>query len=235
MLDTKLFRPWLKTAKKAAAPECRKEDRVAVLAHAELIIGIKVLQCRIVDIAPHGCRLKLDGDEQLEVCIGELGILRLPNGASLPGILRWIRDDDVGLQLSKALNVQSIIEDNQIRMTTPRAGRAPVCLAIKVSNDDGVHAARLQNISATGALVSCDADLSEKSTVFLHSDLIRPIGGYVRWTNGKSAGIMFNRLLPVKSAEFIAGMHGVREFWLDEVKHMHQVQKAFQSDMAPTD
>lgn len=229
MVDVRMFQPWLKNKKRLEHMERREEDRVAVIATADLIVGSKVLPCRIVDIATHGCRLKVDSHADLKVCAGELATLRLQNGQSLAGILRWIKDDDVGLQLTHGVNVQSLMDDFQVRPAIPRAGRAPICLSVKIANGHNVYAAQLLNISATGAQVSCEATLEENATVFVHSDLVRPIGGYVRWSKNNRTGIMFNRLLPVQSAEAFSNLHGVNEHWLEEVQQMHRVQREFVS------
>lgn len=232
MLDLKLFRPWLKKQDVISEHNRRGESRIPVIVSAELIVGLKAFSCRIVDLASQGCRLKIDCNQQLELCIGELAILRLPNGTSLSGVLRWIQGDDLGIQLCEALDVHSIIEQNEMRRNIPRAGRTPVSLSIKVLSGKSTFDAKLKNISATGALISCNAEFLCDSTVFLHSEMVRPIGGYVRWRKNKDIGVMFNRLLPIKTAEFFSELHGVNEFWIHEVKQMHLLNNKFQNECA---
>jgi hypothetical protein len=102
-----------------------------------------------------------------------------------------------------------------------RSGRAPVQIRAQIIAGDQTTPGTILNISCGGALIRADEPCNPTSAIMIQSDLLRPMGGYVRWRQDMLLGIMFNRLLPISSAEAISDTFGINPIWLEEIIECH--------------
>jgi hypothetical protein len=183
-----------------------------------------VLDCAVIDIAANGARIQLDESLGAErPCLGQQMLLSPPGQSPIMALLRWSDDRDLGVQFLSPISPDTLtaIERSQQRAVRPRPGRARVTMPAELQVGDRRFDTQVVNISCGGALVEMTASLAPGTMVMIHCDVIRPIAGHVRWVRKNRMGIMFNRLLPVASAEAIAQAFGVSSIWVDEVSTYH--------------
>lgn len=183
------------------------------------------LDCVVVDLAVNGARVQLDAPlGSARPCLGQQILLKPPGRAPLAALLRWADDRDFGVQFLTPMSPDMLtaIERSQGHVCRPRPGRARIVMPAEIHVQEMRFPAVVANISCGGALVECAASLQLGAPVMLHSDIIRPIAGHVRWWTKDRGGVMFNRLLPVASAEAIAEAFGVSPIWVEEVQTYHR-------------
>ena len=213
-----------KTPSKKSQEDRRGSPRRAMCLRATLDTGAMVRDCAVVDIAANGARIQLDdalGSDR--PCLGQQMLLSPPGQSPIVALLRWSEDRDLGLQFLSPISPDTLtaIERTQQRVVRPRPGRARLTMPAELQVGEARHATRVINLSCGGALIETTTALTPGTMVMIHCDVIRPIAGHVRWSRKNRIGIMFNRLLPVASAEAIAQAFDVSTIWVDEVSTYH--------------
>ena len=67
----------------------------------------------------------------------------------------------------------------------------------RVREGAAVHRTRAFNISQGGLRIECHKELPVGAEVIVTIEGVAPIAGAVRWKDGNSYGVTFNRILPV--------------------------------------
>lgn len=202
----------------------RQEERRITLARASLQFGHDTMDCTIVDASGSGVQVHIDDHEIIACCVGQQVILAPLGGEQMAATIRWIRDRNIGLHFVTGTSAQVLpsLARRSERLLYPRPGRAQVSIPATLYAGVERFQGRIRNISAGGALIESRARFSFGQQIILETELVRPLGGYVRWQKGGKTGVMFSRILPVDSAKVIAERFDVHAVWLQEVVHCHE-------------
>ena len=76
--------------------EQRRTPRTRVLKGGQVIVGNVTYDCMVLDISPHGARVKFN----IPLIVPESVILRIRDGATYPACRRWSRGTEVGLEFA---------------------------------------------------------------------------------------------------------------------------------------
>jgi hypothetical protein len=137
-------------------------------------------------------------------------------------MVRTFTDMSLNLRFMNPVGLETFSAPvDRFRAQVPRSSRAQVQISAQIVAGDQTIPGMILNISCGGALVRTDKPCNPTSAIMIQSDLLRPMGGYVRWRQDMLLGIMFNRLLPISSAEAISDTFGVNPIWLEEIIECH--------------
>ena len=144
--------------------------------------------------------------------------LLLGEGAGIECAVRWIRDGKIGLEFAHETRIdcdsatrdellrdviRTSFPEVEIKARPARAGlvdekdqkreatRHPMIWSGVLHHDFEWQAARLRNISATGALVECALPVPAGATVFLDLNEAGRIAAQVSWASGNQIGLLF--------------------------------------------
>lgn len=217
-------RPWLSRTFLAGPAEPDLERREIVRIPASLEIGGRVVDCTIVELTSRAACVHLDAlDAAHGAFIGQQGLLRPHFGKPVSTAVRWYTEKSLSLKFMTAVNLGAFSASiDRFREGMQRPGRAQVDLPAQIVAGATAMPCTILNISGGGALVRTPAPFRPGQSVMLQSELLRPMGGYVRWRKDGRLGIMFNRMLPIESAEIVARAFDIHPIWLDEISECHR-------------
>lgn len=150
--------------------------------------------CRISRFTAAGATLRLPVADLAE---GDLRILELKNGQTIPGTISWLGEEEVGFVFDLRVDVVGTLARNLAilpaeRRQVPRVEiHQPLCLR----RGNNLEFARTRDISQSGVGISTGLALQVGDAVQLAFDGLRPIDGVVRWTRQGLAGIAFDEEL----------------------------------------
>lgn len=203
----------------------RSDPRQPALTRASIEMGRDVVDCVILDVSASGVRVRIDEDQPaMAASVGQQMILCPLGGEPVAVSLRWVNGRGLGLQFLSSVEpwALSLTGDKARRMLRPRSGRAEVSIPTAINAGGRQFQGCILNLSVGGALIRTSADLQFGEQIILETDIVRPIGAYVRWRKRDMIGVMFGRLLPVDSAKIIAGKFAVHSAWMREVIRCHE-------------
>lgn len=203
----------------------RDGDRHRLIAEqASLRVGRRNHAIELINLSAGGAMVSGKLDLQLwdQVC------LVLGEDGGLECAVRWIKGDRVGLEFAHETQIDcdgetrdALLRDvirksfPDIRFAEPQQEpaaeeqteaeqrrlntRHPLIWGGTVYHDYEAERVRLRNISATGALIQCEASLPEGATVFLELGAAGRHEATVRWTRGNQSGLKFEQPFDVHS------------------------------------
>lgn len=205
--------------------ERRREPREPARISASLQIGHEIFDCTIVDLSANGVRVQTDEHRPvIAACVGQQMILDVPGAQAVAVTIRWIRARSMGLQFLATLDSWGDFPVVR-RFGRPlrwRSGRAQVSIPVTFNVGSRRCRGKITDMSVGGAMIETHAELKFGEQIILESDLIRPIGAYVRWQKLDNVGVMFGRVLPVDSAKIIADTFNIHAMWMTEVIKCHE-------------
>ncbi len=217
-------RSWLsRTA--AAVPRPSVDDAPEIVRIAALLeFGGRVIDCNIVELTSRSASVQLDALEAAHgAFIGQHGLLRPHHGRPVSTVVRWFTDRSLSLKFVTAVGLGAFSSSiDRFREGMQRAGRAQIEMKSQIIADAKGTTGTILNISCGGALIRTSEPFRPGEPIMLQPELLRPIGGYVRWRKERQMGVMFNRLLPVESAEIIAKTFAIHPVWLEEISECHR-------------
>ena len=175
-----------------AAPDRRSEDRyLSLFRVGTLTIGDRRELCLIRNVSAGGMMIR----PYCEIESGTRLRVELKQGEPVEGIAQWVKDDCLGVTFDEPIDVLALLsaEDGP----KPRMPRIEIDGAASIRIEKDVYRARVENISQGGMKVECQADLPIGPEVIVSINGLEAFRAIVRWKNGDSYGITFNRVLPL--------------------------------------
>lgn len=216
-------RSWLASTHLAPLAEPDLGHRETVCISAMLEIGGRLINCTVVELgARSACVYLSDFVGTHDTFIGQMGLLRRVGGQAVSVTVRSFTDMSLNLKFLSPVGPETFGSPlDGFRAEVHRPERVEVQIRSQIAWGDKKIPGTILNISVGGALVRTDTPCNPTGAIMLQSDMLRPMGGYVRWRNELLLGIMFNRPLPMSSAEDIADNFAVSPLWLDEIVELH--------------
>jgi len=134
--------------------------------------------------------------------------VELKRGEQIPGTISWVRDSNAGIAFDRQVDVVELLA-NSAEGPRPRMPRVEVRCIASVRHGSQVFGMRAHDISQGGVKVESNRELAIGSDVVVSLPGLRPIQGVVRWKDGESYGITFNRLLAL--SELVAWLQAQRD------------------------
>ena len=122
--------------------------------------------------------------------------IELKQGEPVDATVKWTKDDNVGLEFDKPIDVIGLLSTSQEELR-PRMPRIEVACTAWVREGATVHRTRALDVSQGGIKIESAKELPIGAEVIVTLTGIAPAPGTVRWKEDDSYGITFNRPLPL--------------------------------------
>jgi hypothetical protein len=176
-----------------AQPDRRSEDRyVSLLRVGALLVSGRRELCLIRNISAGGMMIRAYSPLEPGTAVS----IELKQGDPVSGIAQWADGDLVGITFDAPIDVVALLS---AASTGPRPRMPRIELDCTVSLREGadVHRGKAVNISQGGVRVEAEAELRLGAHVIVSINGLPPAAGVVKWKDGTSYGIGFNRVFPV--------------------------------------
>ena len=129
--------------------------------------------------------------------IGQHVIFELRADRRLAGIVRWVREDNAGIQFDEPIDVAAVLADrdpegNHHKPRAPRLSR-PCRATLRVGAH--YHRVMVRDVSQGGVKVETDTELAVGAEVIITLEGFRAVAGVVRWSREGHSGIAFNHVI----------------------------------------
>jgi hypothetical protein len=172
-------------------PERRHDERhMTLLRVGSLIIGDRRELCLIRNISAGGMLIRVYSAVAPDTRVS----VELKQGEPIPGKTLWSQDEFVGVSFDTPIDILSLLSA-PADAPRPRMPRLEVNCIAWVRDDGVVHRTRALNISQGGLRVETTHGLPVGAQVTVTLPGLSPEQGVVRWNDGESCGITFNRVL----------------------------------------
>ena len=172
-------------------PERRHDERyLSLLRVGSLMIGDRRELCLIRNISAGGMLIRVYSP----VAQGTRLAVELRQGEPIGGTALWAKEDFIGVSFDKPIDVLALIS-NSSDARRPRMPRVEIQCGAWVRNGATVFRTRALNISQGGVRVEADNGLAAGAQVTVTLPGLPAEQGVVRWNDGESCGITFNRVL----------------------------------------
>jgi hypothetical protein len=177
----------------AKVPERRTSERyLTLLRVGTLTIGERRELCLIKNISAGGLMVRTYSP----IGVGTHVTLELKQGVPIKGVVRWVEDELVGVTFDTPIDVLGLL-CSSMEGPRPRMPRIEVECTTWVREGADVRRTRALNISQGGVCVECPFALTIGAEVVVTPAALSAVPGVVRWKDGNSYGISFNRVLPL--------------------------------------
>lgn len=174
-------------------PERRSGERhLSLLRVGALVVGGRRELCLIRNVSAGGMMIR----PYSHIQPGARLSIELKHGHAVRGAAQWSEDGLVGVCFDAPIDVVALL-------TTTRDGRPPrmprmeLSCTASVRRDADVHQTRAVNISQGGMCARSNAELAVGADVVVSLPGLVPSAGVVKWRDGDSYGIGFNRKFSV--------------------------------------
>jgi len=193
-------------------PERRSSPRnISVLRTALLRTSHGEELCLVRNISIGGLMVQLFSD----LDVADPVTVEFKSEYSVRGRVVWRQDNLAGIQFSHPIDLADVLANQFEGNVVPHANRAPraeVNVPAQVKSAGAWQPAILRNISQGGARLQFGAADDLDPIVFLAAPGLSAIPGTIRWRDGLSAGMAFDRLIPFADiARWVADSHRERE------------------------
>lgn len=172
-------------------PDRRESDRyLSLLRVGAIAIDGKRELCLIRNISAGGMMIRAYSP----IPIGTRLSVELKQGDAVEGIVKWVEDGLTGVAFDVPIDVVLLLSapgDGP----RPRLPRIEVECTAWVREDGDVVRTRVSNVSQGGVCVQSDGDLTVGADVVVTLPGLTPAAGVVKWSDGGTFGISFNRSL----------------------------------------
>lgn len=174
-----------------AMPDRRTDERhMTLLRVGSLIVGDRRELCLIRNVSAGGMLVRVYS----AIAPGTPLVVELKQGEPVQGVTLWSKDDLVGVSFDSPIDIVSLISA-PADAPRPRMPRLEVDCIAWVRDGAVVHRTRTLNISQGGLRVETANGLPAGAQVTVTLPGLQPEQGVVRWNDGQSCGITFNRVL----------------------------------------
>lgn len=192
-------------------PERRSEERYLTLLRVGSIVtdGRREL-CLIRNISAGGMMIRAYSP----LPIGASVSVELKQGDPVKGLVQWVEEGLTGVLFDSPIDVLGLLAPPGDG-PKPRLPRIEVDCTAWVRQDAEVIRTRLINVSQGGVRIECAARLVVRADAVVTLPGLTPAAGVVKWNEGNSYGIGFNR--PIVLSELVE--------WLKEQQQAEQRRK----------
>ena len=192
-----------------AAPPCSPQRRnserhVSLLRVGTLVASDRRELCLIRNISAGGMLVRIYSS----IRAGERVSVELREGEAMTGVVRWTKDDCVGLAFDEPIDVIGLISGSS-ESKRPRMPRIEVTCAAWVRDGAQVHRVSALDISQGGVKIATAATLPVCGQVVVTMIDLAPCPGVVRWRDGDAYGISFNR--PLGLSDLVNWLQGQQQ------------------------
>jgi len=172
-------------------PERRSDERYLTLLRVGAIVadGQREL-CLIRNISAGGMMIRAYSP----LAVGAAVSVELKQGDPVSGVVQWVEDGLAGVTFDSPIDVLGLLAPPG-EGPRPRLPRIELDCMGWVRQDGDVLRARLINVSQGGVRVETAADLAVGGDAVVTLPGLTPAAGVVKWRDGDSYGIAFNRAL----------------------------------------
>lgn len=182
-------------SEQAPRPEERREGErhLTLFRVGTLVMADRRELCLIKNISAGGAKLRLYAGN---IQVGQRLTVELKCGQPLAGRVTWVHEPNVGLAFDAPIDVIAMLSQSEDgpRPRMPRIETSSFCTLREGAN---IVRARACDISQGGLKVETAARFAPNAPVVVSLPGMPPQEGVVRWVSEGSAGITFNRLLPL--------------------------------------
>lgn len=180
-----------------APPERRGQER-----HLKILrVGILVMDgrrelCLIRNISAGGVMAHLYSNVQP----GQRVSVELKSHQQIDGRVVWVREANAGIAFDNPVDIGELLAnppvlDNGWRARSPRV---EIDRIARVRAGASTLWADARDISQSGVKIEIEQPLHVGAEVVITLEDFRPIAGVVRWQSGRTCGIEFNGLIPLR-------------------------------------
>jgi len=174
------------------APERRTDERyLSLFRVGTLTIGDRRELCLIKNVSAGGMMIR----PYCPIAIGTRLSVELKQGEPVNGTALWDKDDCIGITFDQQIDVLALLSSED--GPRPRMPRVEVESDASIRVEGDVYPARIENISQGGMKIECGARLPLGPQVIVRIEGLEACRAVVRWKNGNSYGVTFNRVLPL--------------------------------------
>ena len=172
-------------------PDRREDDRyLSLLRVGAIAIDGKRELCLIRNVSAGGMMIRAYSP----IPVGTRLAVELKQGDPVSGAVKWVEDGLTGVAFDEPIDVIMLLSTPGDG-PRPRLPRIEVDCTAWVREDGNVIRTRIANVSQGGVCVLSDADLTVGADVVVTLPGLTPAAGLVKWNDGASYGIAFNRAL----------------------------------------
>lgn len=172
-------------------PERRHDERhMTLLRVGSLMVDERRELCLIRNISAGGMLIRVYSAIPANTRVS----IELKQGEPIWGTTLWAKDEIVGVAFDEPIDILSLIATPP-NAPRPRMPRLEVRCIAWVRDGAVVHRTHVVNISQGGLRVEAPNGLPVTSQVTVTLPGLPPEQGVVRWNDGESCGITFNRVL----------------------------------------
>ena len=170
------------------------ERHLSLLRVGSLVIGDRRELCLIRNISAGGMMIRAYSTIEP----GARVTIELKQGEPVSATAKWAKDENVGLAFDTPIDVISLISTSE-EEPRPRMPRIEVNCTAFVREGATVHRTKAIDVSQGGVKVQSRKELPIGAEVTVTLTGLSPAAATVRWKEGESYGITFNRALPLPS------------------------------------
>ena len=176
------------------AHDCRRGDdrHMTLFRVGSLSIGDRRELCLIKNISAGGMMIRAYGTIEERTCLS----IELKCGQPVHGRVTWCRGVNIGVEFDEKIDVIDLLA-NTIEGQRPRMPRIEVDCHATIRDGATVLRVKVADISQGGIKIWHEARIAPGSDVVVTVPGMAAAAGVLRWSEGNSSGITFNRLLPL--------------------------------------
>ena len=188
-----------------AQPDRRSGERyLSLLRVGALSVDGRRELCLIRNISAGGMMIRAYS----KIAPGTRLSIELKQGDPVSGVAQWSDRELVGVAFDAPIDVVALLSASTSG-PRPRMPRIELNCAAGLREDANLHRAKALNISQGGLRLESDAELRPGAHVVVSISGLPPVAGVVKWRDGKSYGIGFNRVFPV--CELMSFLHNQQQ------------------------
>ena len=174
------------------APDRRTDERyLSLFRVGVLMFADRRELCLIRNVSAGGMMIR----PYCAVASGTRLSVELKHGEEIEGTVAWVKGECIGVTFDHAIDVLALLSSED--GPRPRMPRVEVDCDVTIRFESDVRRARTIDISQGGAKILCTGPLPLGPQVVVSLPGLEPCRAIVRWKDGDSYGITFNRVLPL--------------------------------------
>lgn len=177
---------------------------MSVLQAGKIITDTIQELCLIRNISSKGIMAEIFAPLEADVPVE----IEFKAGASVCGIVRWVKDGRAGVEFDEAIDVHAVLAPNGGRMA-PRAPRLSIDSMARIVIGDVREKLQIFDISQGGVKVDAGMTLEPGLDVVVEIEGLPVRASVVRWVSGDHAGISFNRVMALDQVAYWAAQQGL--------------------------